>query len=135
MNYLTTTKLDIAYSVSIPSKFMDNPCESHWKAAKKVLRYLKGTIYFGIVYNDESDVELAGFFYLDGARNPDDRRSTSGYAFNLGSGIISWSSKKQAIISLSSNEAEYKALCRGTYEAIWLRRILKMLEKVKKNLQ
>eukprot|EP00253_Pinus_taeda_P009302 PITA_09302 len=98
LNYLTTSRPDIAYSVSILSQFMAKPCESHWKAAKKVLRYLKGTLNFGIMYTDEFDVELAG--------------------------PISWSSKKQLIVSLSSTEAEYKALCSATCEAIWLRRIL-----------
>jgi len=124
LNYLTTTRPDIAYSISILSQFMAKPCESHWKEAKKVLRYLKGTLYFGILYTNESDVELAGFFDSDWAGNPNDRRSTSGYAFNLGSGVVSWSNKKQPTISLSSREAEYKALTDATCEAIWLRRIL-----------
>eukprot|EP00253_Pinus_taeda_P003621 PITA_03621 len=60
----------------------------------------------------------------DWARNPDDRKSTAGYVFNIGSGVVSWSSKKQATFSLSSIGAEYKALCSATYEVIWLRRIL-----------
>ena len=124
LNYLTTTKPDIAYSVSILSQFMAKPCESHWKAAKKVLRYLKGTLNFGIMYTDEFDVELAGYSDSDWAGNPDDRKSTTGYVFNIGSRQISWSSKKQPTISLSSTEAEYKALCSATCEAIWLRTIL-----------
>ena len=61
LNYLTTTRPDIVYSISVLSQFMDKPCESHWKAAKKFIRYMKGTFYIGISYNDESDVELAGF--------------------------------------------------------------------------
>eukprot|EP00253_Pinus_taeda_P025555 PITA_25555 len=124
LNYLTTSRPNIAYSVSILSQFMAKPCESHWKAAKKVLRYLKGTLNFGIMYTDEFDVELAGYSDSDWAGNPDDRKSTTGYMFNIGSGPISWSSKKQPTVSLSSTEAEYKALCSATCEAIWLRRIL-----------
>jgi len=62
LNYLTTTTPDIVYFVIILSQFMAKPCESHWKEAKKVLRYLKGKLYFGILYIDESNVELAGFF-------------------------------------------------------------------------
>ena len=103
---------------------MAKPCESHWKAEKKVLQYLKGTLSFGIMYTDEFDVELAGYSDSDWAGNLDDRKSTTGYVFNIGSGPISWNSKKQPTVSLSSTEAEYKALCSATCEAIWLRRIL-----------
>eukprot|EP00253_Pinus_taeda_P006029 PITA_06029 len=67
----------------------------------------------------------------DWAGNPDDRKSTTGYVFNIGSGPISWSSKKQPTISLSSTEVEYKALCSATYEAIWLRRILEYVGETK----
>jgi len=101
------------------------PCETHWKAPKKVLRYLKGTINCGLMYNDEFDVQLAGFSDSDWTGNPDDRRSTTGYAFNLGYGVVSWSSKKQPTVSLiSSTKFEYKAMSSATCEAIWLRRIL-----------
>jgi len=124
LNYLTTTRPDIAYAVSILSQFMAKPHESHWIDAKRVLRYLKGTINFGIEYTNACNVELTGHSDSDWARNPDDRKSTTGYIFNIGSGAISWSSKKQATISLSSTEAEYKALFSSTCEAIWLRRIL-----------
>lgn len=93
---------------------MAKPCESHWKATKKVLRYLKGTLNFGIIYTVEFDVELAGYSDSDWAGNPDDRKSTTGYVFNIGSGPISWSSKKQPTVSLSSTKAEYKALCSAT---------------------
>jgi hypothetical protein len=61
LNYLTTTKLDIEYSVSLLSQFMAKPLESHWNAAKAILRYLKGTLDYGIKYTDASDVELIGY--------------------------------------------------------------------------
>lgn len=124
LNYLTTTRPDISYVVSILSQFMAKAHESHWIAAKRVLRYLKGTIIFGIEYTNACNVELTGHSDSDWARNPDDRKSTTGYVFNIGSRAISWSSKKQATVSFSSTEAEYKTLCSGTCEAIWLRRIL-----------
>ena len=79
---------------------------------------------FGLLYTDKFDVQLAGFFYSNLAGNPDDRRSTTWYAFNIGSGVVSWSIKKQPTISLSSTEAEYKAMSSATCEAVWLRRIL-----------
>jgi hypothetical protein len=124
LNYLTTTRPDISYSVSVLSQFMAKPHESHWNATKAVLRYLKGTLDYGIKYTDASDVELTGYSDSDWAGNLDDRRSTTGYAFGIGSGVVSWSSKKQPTVSLSSTEAEYKALCAATCEVVWLRRLL-----------
>jgi hypothetical protein len=131
--YLTTTRPDLAYSVSVLSQFMSKPLESHWVAAKSVLRYLCGTVNYGILYTDVSDVTLAGFSDSDWAGNLDDRRSITGYAFNIGSGVIAWSSKKQSTVALSSCEAEYQALCAATCEAIWLRRLLKDAGKEQKN--
>jgi hypothetical protein len=124
LNYLTTTRRDISYSVSVLSQFMAKPHENHWNAAKVVLRYLKGTLDYGIKYTDASDVELIGYSDSDWADNKDDRRSTTGYAFSIGSGVVSWSSKKQPTVSFSSTEAEYKALCAATCEVVWLRRLL-----------
>jgi len=79
---------------------MSNPPESHWMAAKGVLRYIQGNLYFAIKYIDSFDVRFTGFSYSDWALNLDDRRSITGYAFNIGSGVISWSNKKQNIVSL-----------------------------------
>eukprot|EP00253_Pinus_taeda_P017397 PITA_17397 len=92
--YLTTTRPDLAYSVSVLSQFMSKPRESHWIAAKNVLRYLCGTVNYGILYTDVSDVTLAGFSDSDWVGNLDDRKSITGYVFNIGSGVIAWSSKK-----------------------------------------
>eukprot|EP00253_Pinus_taeda_P008453 PITA_08453 len=122
--YLTTTRPDLAYSVSVPSQFMPRPLDSHWNVAKCVLRYLIGTCNYGILYTDSSDVTLAGYSDYDWAGNLDDRRSIIGYAFSIGSGVISWCSKKQSTIALLSCEAEYQALCAATCEAVWLRRLL-----------
>ena len=103
---------------------MAKPLESHWIAAKRVLRYMKGTINFGIMYTDNCDVELTGYSDSDWARNPDDMKSTSGYAFNIGTGVVSWSSKKQPTVSLSSIEVEYKAMPSAPCEVVWLKKIL-----------
>ena len=86
---------------------MSKPRESHWTTAKSVLRYLCGTVHFGILYTDVSDVTLAGFSDSDWAGNLDDRRSITSYAFNIGSGVIAWSSKKHSTVALSSCEAKY----------------------------
>ena len=99
---------------------MSKPLESHWNAAKCVLRYLQGTIDYGIIYIDSYDVRLTGFTEPDWAGNIDDSRSIIGYAFSIGSGVITWSNKKQNTVSLSSAEAEYQAMCAATCEAVWL---------------
>ena len=83
------------------------------------------------MYTDESDVAVIGFSNSDWVGNPDDRQSTSGYAFHIGSGVVSWSSKKQPTVSLSSTESEYKALTNATCEAVWLRKIIPDLEEEK----
>eukprot|EP00253_Pinus_taeda_P029593 PITA_29593 len=98
--YLTTSRPDLAYAVSVLSQFMSTPLESHWNAAKNVLRYLQGTVDYGIIYTDSSDVILARFSDSDWAGNVDDHRSITGYAFILGSGVITWSSKKAEHILL-----------------------------------
>jgi len=106
---------------------MDKLVESHLIAAKKVLRYLKGTVNFSIMYTNDCDVELISYSDSDWVINPDDRKSTLGYAFNIGTSVMSWSIKKQQIVSLSSIEPEYKALCNATCEVVWLRRILQYI--------
>jgi len=122
--YLTTTRPDLAYFVSVLSLFMSKPHESHWVLAKSVLRYLSGTSNYGILYTDTSDVILTGFSDSDWASNLDDQRSIIGYTFRIRSGVIACSSKKKHIVVLSSCEAEYQALCAATCEVIWLRRLL-----------
>lgn len=102
LKYLTTTKPNITYSLSVLSQFMARPLESHWKEVKGVLRYLKGTITFGIKYIDSLDVEMTYYSDSDSIGNPDYRRSTTCYVFNIRSRIVSWSSKKQPTVSLSS---------------------------------
>ena len=100
LNYLTTTRPDLSYFVSILSQFLAKPCETHWKVAKQVLRYLKGTVNYGILCTDVSDVQSVGYCDSDWEGNPNDRKSTFGYAFNIGSGVITWSSKKKPTVSL-----------------------------------
>jgi hypothetical protein len=131
LNYITITRPDISYSMSVLSQFMEKPLEIHWNATKEVLRYLKGTLDYGIKYTDASDVELTSYLDFDWAGNTDDQRSTTGYAFGIGSGVVSWSSKKKPIVSLSSLEFEYKALCAATCEVVWLRKHLQYVGEEK----
>jgi hypothetical protein len=88
LNYLTTTRPNIAYFVSVLSQFMEKPQESHWNATKVVLRYLKGTLDYDIKYIDTSDVELTSYLDSDWVGNPDDQRSTTRYVFGIGSEVV-----------------------------------------------
>jgi hypothetical protein len=97
-------------------------------AAKRILRYLQGTQNFGIYYTKGEKSDLIGFTDSDYAGDQDDRKSTSGYVFMLGNGAVSWSSKKQPIVTLSTTEAEFVAATTCACQAIWLRKILEELQ-------
>jgi outer membrane protein assembly factor BamB len=114
---------------------MEKPHEIHWNAAKVVLRYLKGTLDYGIKYTDASHVNLTGYLDSDWAGILDDRRSTIVYAFNIGSGVVSWRNKKQPTVSLSSTEEEYKASCTTTCKVVCLRRLLQDVGEERKEPQ
>ncbi|KAJ4718900.1 Retrovirus-related Pol polyprotein from transposon TNT 1-94 [Melia azedarach] len=107
--------------------YMENPKELHLLAAKRIFRYLQGTTDFGLFYKRGEKSDLIGFTDSDYAGDLDDRKSTSGYIFMMGSGAVSWSSKKQAIVTLSTTEAEYVAATSCACQAIWLRKILEEL--------
>jgi len=126
--YLTATRLDIMYAVSLISRYMENPKEIHLLAAKRIFRYLQGTADFGLLYKKGEHSDLMGFTNSDYAGDQDDRKSTSGYVFMLGTGAVSWSSKKQPIVTLSTTEAEFVAAASCACQAIWLRRILEEIQ-------
>ena len=98
--------------------------------AKRVLRYVSGTLDYGIFYKRGARLQLEGFMDADWAGNASDWRSTSGFTFSLGSGAISWSSKKQPSVALSCTEAEYTAPAVADCEAVWLKRLLKDLNEL-----
>ena len=104
---------------------MQTPCDTHLNCAKRVLRYVSGTMDRGILYKEGEAIRLEGYTDADWAGSVSDRRSTSGFIFSLGSGAVSWSSKKQPTVTLSSTEAEYRGAVIATCEAIWLKRLLK----------
>ena len=126
--YLTATRPDIMYAVSLISRYMENPKEIHLLAAKRIFRYLQGTADFGLLYKKGEHSDLMGFTDSDYAGDQDDRKSTSGYVFMLGTGAVSWSSKKQPIVTLSTTEAEFVAAASCACQAIWLRRILEEIQ-------
>ena len=113
----------IAYAVSVVSRYASNPTERIWIAVKRIFRYLRGTTSLKFVLRGPPK-PLAGYTDSDYAADPQTRRSTSGYAFNLGSAAISWSSKKPLTVALSTCEAEYAGPCNATKGAIWLERLL-----------
>ncbi|XP_022869102.1 uncharacterized protein LOC111388579 [Olea europaea var. sylvestris] len=99
-------KPDIVQAVSMISRFMNEASQLHFAAAKRVVRYLQGTKKIGIKYVKENESKLIGYSDSDWGGSLDDRKSTSGYLFCLGTNVVSWSSKKQKIVALSSAEAE-----------------------------
>jgi transposase InsO family protein len=122
--YLTATRPDIMFAASLLSRFMSTPSHKHFGVGKRVLRYIMGTLNFGIRFEKNLEVKLRGFCDSDWGGCVDDMKSTSGYAFSLGSGVFSWLSKKQQSVAQSSAEAEYMSASIATSQAIWLRRIL-----------
>lgn len=116
--YLTATRPDLMYVVSLVSRFMESPTEEHLQAIKRILRYVKGNETLGILYNSNCSGELV--CYTDGDYDGDvsDRKSTCGYVFSLGFGAVSWASKKQPIVTLSTTEAEFVAVALCASQAI-----------------
>lgn len=129
MYAMVGTRPDIAAAVGAVSRFMATPGQRHWTAVKRVLRYLKGTASWALHIGGASPglVTLHGYCDADWAGDIDDRRSTTGYYFSLGSGSVTWNSKRQVTVALSSTEAEYMAVSSATRELVWLRRLLSEL--------
>ncbi|CAA7024669.1 unnamed protein product [Microthlaspi erraticum] len=122
--YITSTRPDLMYVVCLLSRYMANPSDQHMQAAKRVLRYLKGTLGFGVFYKRGAVEELTVYTDSDYAGDIDDRRSTSGYAFLLSGGAVAWASKKQPVVTLSTTEAEFVAAAYCACQCVWMRRIL-----------
>jgi hypothetical protein len=123
MYAMTCTRPDIAYAVGKLSRYTHNPSDIHWNAVNRVLRYLKKTIDYGIVYSGYPSV-LEGYTDASWIAENEDHLSTSGWVFTLGGGAVSWGSKKQSIITDSTMAAEFVALASGSKEAEWLRSML-----------
>jgi hypothetical protein len=119
------TRPDIVFAVGRLSKFMQNPGKAHWNAALQVVRYLKTTRLFRLTLGGKSlSITLTGMTDLDFAACIDTRRSVSGYAFTLGSGAISWKSRQQDLVTLSTCKAEFVAACEATRKAVFTRNLL-----------
>lgn len=106
LQYLSHTRPYISFAVNRLSQFLKQPTDVHWTTAKRILRYLKGTMYHGIHIFTGDNLNLTGFSDADWASCPDDRRSIASYCVFLGDSLISWSSKKQTVVARSSTESE-----------------------------
>ncbi|CAL8080031.1 unnamed protein product [Prunus armeniaca] len=123
LQYLTFTRPDISFAVNTVCQFMNAPTDTHFALVKRILRYLQGTLQYGITFSPSSML-LSGYCDSDWAGDPNTRRSTTSYVVFLGDNPISWSSKKQAAVSRSSTEAEYRALANCAADIAWIRQIM-----------
>lgn len=119
------TRPDITHAVGMASRYLEKPTIAHENAVKRIFKYLKNTINFGILYSNGNKFQLIGYSDADHAGDIETRRSTSGYVFKYNDGIISWSSERQKSVSISTMEAEYIAASEATRELVWLNRLLK----------
>ena len=129
-----TVRLDIAFIANQLAQHCQNPGMDHWKAAKRVLRYLATTRTHGLCFDGARNIRntLVGYSDADYAGDPDSRRSTSGYVYILNGAAVTWSSRRQPIVALSTMESEYIAASDSTREAVWLRRLLEDLNTTQK---
>jgi len=112
------THPDISFAVSTLSQFLDNPGQAHWEAMKRVFRYILGTKDWGLAFGERKE-GLEGYTDADGA-SQEHRRAILGCAFLIDGGAVSWSSRKQELVTLSTAEAEYVAATHAAKEGIWL---------------
>lgn len=132
LRYLVHTRPDIAYSVGITSRYMERPTKLHLNAVKRIMRYIKGTTQYGLVYSKDScNNVLTGFSDSDLGGHLDDRRSTGGMVYYLNESIITWVSQKQRCVALSSCEAEFMAATAAACQGVWLRNLLGQLTSEK----
>ncbi|KAH0994296.1 hypothetical protein GBA52_018160 [Prunus armeniaca] len=125
LQYLTITRPDIAFAVNSIAQFMSQPRTPHLITAKRILRYIKGSLDHGLFFGPQHHpTSLAAYADADWAGCPDSRRSTSGYLVYLGTNLVSWCSKKQPTIARSSAESEYRSLSHASAESTWLAYLL-----------
>lgn len=120
----------ISFAVNDLSRFNLKHCEPHWKAVKRVFRYLRGTMDYKLTYKSDAEMHLSIYTDADWGSESDSRRSCSGYAVMLAGGAVGWQSKRQPIIALSSTEAEYIALSSAVKEALWMRQLMMEVDEI-----
>ena len=128
LNYLIITCPDISFAVSVVSQFLNSPCEDHWNAVIRILKYIKRSPRKGLLYGSYNHTRVVCYSDADWAGSPFDRRSTSGYCVSIGGNLIKWKSKKQSVVARSSAEAEYRTMALGACELVWLKQLLRELQ-------
>jgi histone deacetylase 1/2 len=128
LQYLTNTRPDIAFSVNKLSQYMSSPTTDHWQGIKRIMRYLQGTQNYCLHIKPSTVLDIIGFSDADWATSIDDRKSIGGQCVFLGETLISWSSRKQRVVSRSSTESEYRALADLAAEIAWVRSLLNELK-------
>ncbi|XP_042958044.1 secreted RxLR effector protein 161-like [Carya illinoinensis] len=118
------TRPDISFAVGMLGRYQSNPGMSHWKATKRVLRYLQGTKDYQLTFRRTDNLEVTGYSDSDFVGYSNSRKSTSGYVFLLAGGAISWKSMKQTITASSTMEAEFVACFEATVHGLWLRNFI-----------
>lgn len=127
MYLCVATRPDITFAVNLTSRHLEKPTKIHWNAVKRILKYLKGTVGYGIKFKRNQERRLLAYSDSDYAGELETRRSTTGYAVKFGTGIISWSSQRQQAVALSTTEAEYMAASQTVKEIAWLKTLFKRL--------
>jgi hypothetical protein len=127
MYAMVATRPHLTFAVGSLGKFSAAPRLQHWNAAKHVLHYVKATLDYGITFGNKAMSDLHGYCDADWAGDVDTRRSATGYVFKIAGGAVSWSSKRQPTVALSTTEAEYMSATQATKEARWLRQLLQDL--------
>jgi hypothetical protein len=122
--YLTASRPDITFAVGVCARYQAEPKVSHLTQVKRILKYVSGTSDYGMLYTHSDNAMLIGYCDADWAGSADDRKSTSGGCFFLGNNLISWFSKKQNCVSLSTAEAEYIAAGSSCSQLVWMKQML-----------
>jgi hypothetical protein len=121
--YLTANRPDISFNVGVCARFQENTKESHMTAVKRILRYINATANLGVYLSRDTNLELARYSNVDWAENSNDRKSTFGGCFYVGTNMVAWMSKKQNSISLSTAKAEYIVVGSCCTQLIWMKQL------------
>lgn len=124
MHLAVVSRPDIMYGVSLVSRYLNCFNHTHWNAVKKIMKYLKETIHYGLCYTSSQQNKIEAYSDADFAKDTDTRKSLTGYVFIKNGAAITWATQRQQSVALSTTEAEFMAACCATKEALWLKRLL-----------